>query len=141
MKKTVSAQLPRDSGIWDRLAAAFGSAAVMAVTLVLLTTATVFALMVTSFVHLVDEHGAQQFVNAARFALFFDTFLVGAACTFVSLAALGGFVLGSERMARLFGVFWRTESPTRGEYWIVTATAVALLGSMAFYALRKLGIA
>lgn len=133
--------MPRERGIRDRLAAALGSAVVMAVTIVLLTIATVFALMVTSFVHLVDEHGAQQFVGAARLALFFDTFLIGATCTFVSLAALGGFVLGSERMARLFGVFWRTESPTRAEYWIVTATTVTLVASMLVYALRKLGMA
>ena len=133
--------MPRERGIRDRLAAALGSAVVMAVTNVLLNIATVFALMVTSFVHLVDEHGAQQFVGAARLALFFDTFLIGAACTFVSLAALGGFVLGSERMARLFGVVWRTESPTRAEYWIVTAITVTLVASMLVYALRKLGMA
>jgi len=137
----VSAPAQRTPGMKDRLAAALGSAVVMAVTLVLLTVVTVFALLTVFFVHLIDGHGAGEFVGAARLALFFDTFLTGLACAFVSFAALGGFVLGSERMARLFGVFWRTESPTRAEYWIVTATTVALLGSMIVYALRKLGLA
>jgi hypothetical protein len=124
----------------DRLAAACGSAVVMAITFVLLAIATAFFAILSAFFHLVDGHGAAQFDGAARLVLFFDSFIVTAFCVFIGLAALIGFALGSERMARLFGILWQTETPTRGEWWIATFIVIALTGTMITYALRKLGI-
>ena len=43
-------------------------------------------------------------------------------------------------IATAFFAFLKTETPTRGEFWIATFTVIALLGTMLAYALRKLGI-
>jgi hypothetical protein len=124
----------------DRLASALGSAVVMAITFVLLAIATAFFAVLSAGLHLIDGHGKSQFEGTAHLVLFFDGFITTAFSAFIAFAALAGFALGSERMARLFGVFWQTESPTRGERWLVTTTIVALLGTMLVYAMRKLGI-
>jgi len=130
----------RVPGLKDRLASALGSAVVVAITFVLIAIATAFFAVLSAAFHLIDGHGKSQFEGTAHLVLFFDGFIVTAFGVFIAFAALAGFALGSERTARLFGVFWQTETPTRGERWIVISTAVALLGTMLAYALRKLGI-
>ena len=127
--------------IKDRLASACGSAVVMAITFVLSAIATAFFAILVSFLSVLKPQGGDVFDGTARLVLFFDNFIVTTFCVFIGLAALAGFALGSQRMARWFGIFWRTETPTRGEYWIATFMVIALLGTMVVYALRKLGIA
>jgi len=127
--------------IKDRLATAFGSAVVMAITFVLLAIATAFFAFLISFLSVLrPDRRANVFDGTARLVLFFDSFIVTAFCVFIALAALMGFALGSMRMARWFGILWQTETPTRGEFWIATFIVLALLGTMLLYALRKLGI-
>jgi hypothetical protein len=126
--------------IKDRLATAFGSAVVMAITFVLLAIATAFFAFLISFLSVLRPNRANIFDGTARLVLFFDSFIVTAFCVFIALAALMGFALGSMRMARWFGILWQTETPTRGEFWIATFIVIALLGTMLLYALRKLGI-
>jgi uncharacterized membrane protein YidH (DUF202 family) len=111
----------------------------MAVTFVVLAITTAFFAFLTPLFHLVDGHGAAQFDGTARLVLFFDGFIITAFCVFIALAALMGFALGSERMARVFGILWQTETPTRGEWWMAVSIVVALFGTMVVYALRKLG--
>jgi hypothetical protein len=113
----------------------------MALTFIVLAVATAFFAILSAGFHLTDGHGKRQFEDTAHLVLFFDSFIVTAFGVFIALAALMGFALGSERMARLFGILWQTETPTRGEKWLATATVIALLGTMLVYALRKLGIA
>lgn len=131
----------RGPDLKDRLAAALGSTVVMALTFIVLTVATAFFAILTAGVHLIDGHGQDQFEGTARLILFFDSFILTAFGAFLALAAVTGFALGSERMARLFGVLWQTETPTRSEKWLAICTVLALLGTMLFYALRKLEIA
>jgi hypothetical protein len=99
----------------DRLATALGSAVAIAVTFILLAIATAFFALLSAGVHLIDGHGKGQFDGTARLVLFFDSFIVGAFGAFVAIAALAGFALGSERMARVFGILWQTETPSRGK--------------------------
>jgi hypothetical protein len=58
----------------------------------------------------------------------------------IGLTALAGFLLGSERTARWFGILWQTETPTRREYWIAVFIVVSLVGTMFVFVLRALGI-
>lgn len=111
----------------------------MAVTIVVVAIAIAFFAFASSFFHMIDRHGVQQFESTAGFLLFFDSFIVTAIVSFVALAGLMGFTLGSERMARLFGILWLTETPTRSEFWIVTSIVIIFLGTMIVYALRKMG--
>lgn len=113
----------------------------MAITFVLLAIAAAFFAILVSFLSVLRPNRADVFAGTANLVLFFDSFMVTAFCVFIGLAALAGFALGSQRMARWFGIFWRTETPTRGEFWIATFMVIALFGTMVVYALRKLGIA
>ena len=131
----------RGPDLKDRIASAFGSAVVMAITFVALAIATAFFAVLSAGFHLIDGHGKRQFEDTAHLVLFFDGFIATAFGAFIALAALAGFTLGSERMARLFGVWWQTETPTRRERWFAISTVIALLGTMLVYALRKMGIA
>lgn len=112
----------------------------MAITFVLLAIATAFFAILVSFLSVLRPQRADVFDGTARLVLFFDSFIVTAFCVFIGLAALTGFTLGSQRMARWFGILWQTETPTRGEFWVATLMVIALLGTMLVYALRKLGI-
>jgi hypothetical protein len=125
----------------DRLAAALGSAVVMAITFVVLAVVASCFAIVTAFLHLIDGHGLGQMEGTARLIFFFDRFIFFAFAGFVVLAGLLGFVLGSEKVARLFGVLWRTETPTRGEFWIAVMIGGGLLITMVVYVVRKLGLA
>lgn len=131
----------RGPDLKDRLASALGSAVAMAVTFIVLAIATAFFAVFSAGIHLIDGHGKDQFFGTAHLVLFFDRFILVAFGAFLALAAVAGFALGSERMARVFGILWQTETPTRGEKWLFTCTLLALLGTMVVYALRKLGIA
>lgn len=113
----------------------------MAITFIALAVATAFFAILSSGLHLLDGHGKRQFEVTAELVLFFDSFLLTAFGTFTALAALTGFALGSQRTARLFGILWQTETPTRGEKWLLISGTIALLLTMAVYALRKLGVA
>jgi len=112
----------------------------MAITFVLFAMTTAFFTILASFLSVLRPQRADVFDGTARLVLFFDSFIVTAFCVFMGLAALTGFALGSQRMARWFGILWQTEKPTRGEFWIATFIVIALLGTMVVYALRKLGI-
>jgi hypothetical protein len=139
MANRVETHSPR-SDIKDRLATAFGSAIMMAITFVLLAIATAFFTILISFFSLPRQPRVNVFDGTARLVIFFDNFIITALCVFMALAALMGFTFGSKRMARLFGILWQTEVPTRGEFWIAIFIVLALLGTMLVYGLRKIGI-
>ena len=66
--------------------------------------------LVTSFILFRAGKGGTDF-----FQTFFTIYWKGS-ITFISAAAILGFVLGSARMAELFGIFFRTNKPKDGNW-------------------------
>ncbi len=130
----------REPGIslGDRIACAFASAFLMAATLA------VGALIITVLVALAgvshpnpDRRIATQFFSLVYFLDGFLIWLLAAVC--LSTAALG-FILGTERMVRVWGVIWQTEKPTRTELVVASLVICGIVVAMFSYGLHRLGV-
>jgi hypothetical protein len=122
----------------DRIVCAFASSILMAVTLV--TGALIIAVL-TVLMGVGDpsptRRPATHFFGLVYFLDSFLIWLFAAVC--LSTAALG-FILGTERMVRVWGVIWQTEKPTRTEFVVAALVISGIVVAMFSYGLRKLGV-
>lgn len=129
----------REPGIsfGDRIASAFASAFLMAVTLA------VGALIITVLVTIggvshpnPDRRIATDFFSLVYFLDGFLIWLFAALC--LSTAAIG-FILGTERMVRVWGIIWQTEKPTRTEFVVASLVFCGIVVAMFSYGLHRIG--
>jgi hypothetical protein len=122
----------------DRIACAFASSILMAVTLALGALIIAVLMVLTGIADPSPvRRPATHFFGLVYFLDGFLIWLFGALC--VSSAALG-FILGTAKMVRVWGVIWQTEKPTRSEFVVASLIICGIVVAMLSYGLRKLGV-
>lgn len=131
--------MPASSGrpisLQERLATACVSAALMAVTIAIVVAGLVF---VNAFISMTRPDRAGVAVGVM---MFYGPFTLTVTAVLVGLAAIVGFALGSERMARVFGVIWGTEAAFgvgRDAPKVIVLLLVTVM--IVFFALRTAGV-
>lgn len=118
---------PAKFSLSERLTAAILAAVFMGLTVFALSLMFIFMLSMVTFTR-VDGSGAAFASDVLSFVLISGRPLFQVFGVVTLAASIGGFVFGTERVVRWFGIIWQTETPTQCELYCFSAVMIGLAG-------------